>query len=88
MQIDNNIKNELLALNNESLKGIIGSLAKSAGVNNGNIRISDKDLEKLREIIKNADDKDASDALKLIGEENAKKIINEYGKKSDHNERK
>lgn len=88
MQIDNNIKNELLALNNESLKGIIGSLAKSAGVNNGNIRISDKDLDKLREIIKNADDKDASDALKLIGEENAKKIINEYGKKSDHNERK
>lgn len=88
MQIDNNIKNELLALNNESLKGIIGSLAKCAGVNNGNIRISDKDLDKLREIIKNADDKDASDALKLIGEENAKKIINEYGKKSDHNERK
>ena len=82
MQIDNNIKNELLSLNNDSLKKIIGTLAKSAGVNNSNIKVSDKDLEKLKDIIRNADDNDANEALKLIGEENAKRIINEYGKKN------
>lgn len=82
MQIDNNIKNELLSLNNDSLKKIIGTLAKSAGVNNSNIKVSDKDLEKLKDIIRNADDNDANEALKIIGEENAKRIINEYGKKN------
>ena len=84
MQIDNNIKNNLLSLNDDALKGVIGSLAKSAGVNNGDIKISDKDLVKLREIIRNANDKDASEALRLIGEDNAKRIINEYGKKNDN----
>ena len=82
MHIDNNIKNELLSLNNDSLKKIIGTLAKSAGVNNSNIKVSDKDLEKLKDIIRNADDNDANEALKIIGEENAKRIINEYGKKN------
>ena len=82
MQIDNNIKNELLSLNNDSLKKIIGTLAKSAGVNNSNIKVSDKDLEKLKDIIRNADDNDANEALKIIGEENAKRIINDYGKKN------
>lgn len=85
MQIDNNIKNELLSLNDTALKGIISSLARSAGVNNGNIKVSDNDICKLREIIKNANDKDASEALKLIGEEKAMRIINEYGKKNDQN---
>ncbi len=86
MQIDNNIKNDLLSLDDKALKSVISSLAKGAGINTSSVRISDSDISKLRSIIKNASDKDANEALRIIGEENAKRIISDAGKRSDQNE--
>ena len=86
MQIDNNIKNDLLSLDDKALKNVISSLAKGAGIDTSSVRISDSDISKLRSIIKNASDKDANEALRIIGEENAKRIISDAGKRSDQNE--
>lgn len=77
MQIDNNIKNNLLSLDDKSLKNVVNSLAYAAGMSEGKIKISDNDLMKIRTVIKNATDKDAQEALKMIGDDNAKKIINQ-----------
>ena len=86
MQIDNNIKNSLLSLDDKTLKNVVNSLAKSAGVDTSNVRISDSDIMKIRSVIRNATDDDANEALKVIGDENARKIINEAKKRSGRNE--
>ena len=78
MQIDNNLKNELLSLNDESLSNIVKSVAKAAGINNDKLNISKSDIAKIRTVINNATDKDAEEALKIVGGgDNARKIINE-----------
>ena len=66
MHIDKNIKNELLSLNDTSLKNLINSVAKSAGVNISN-NLGQNEIEKIRMAISKATDKDAEEALKMIG---------------------
>ncbi len=85
MQIDKNIKNQLLSLDDTTLKSIVSSVAKSAGVSStDNIKISDKDIEKIRAAINKATDKDAADAIKILGgTDEAAKIID----KIKHNPR-
>ncbi|MBE6606332.1 MAG: hypothetical protein E7635_04775 [Ruminococcaceae bacterium] len=83
MQIDNNIKNSLLSLDDKSLKNVINSLAGAAGMNNSKINISNDDLIKLRTVIKNATDKDANEALSIIGDEKARHIIEEARKRGE-----
>lgn len=78
MQIDKNLKNELLSLNDSTLKNIVNSVAKSAGLNLRDLNISDTDLNKIRTVIQNATDKDAEEAIKALGgKEKAQKLINE-----------
>lgn len=67
MQIDKNIKNELLGLDDDALKGIVSSVAKSAGININNMNISSSDISKIRSAISKATDKDAEEALKALG---------------------
>lgn len=67
MQIDKNIKNELLGLDDDALKGIVSSVAKSAGININNMNISSADISKIRSAISKATDKDAEEALKALG---------------------
>ena len=67
MQIDKNIKSELLGLDDDALKGIVSSVAKSAGININNINISSSDISKIRSAISKATDKDAEEALKALG---------------------
>lgn len=85
MEINNNIKNNLLSLDDESLKKVINSLASAAGIDKSKIKISNNDMEKIRSAINNATDKDTAEALKLLGgESNAQQIINSFKKKGDH----
>ncbi len=67
MQIDKNIKNELLGLDDDALKGVVSSVAKSAGININNMNISSSDISKIRSAISKATDKDAEEALKALG---------------------
>ena len=80
MQINNDIKKNILSLDDKTLKNVIGSIAQKAGVESSGIRISDNDLVKIRNIIQNATDKDANEALNIIGEEKAKKILDELNR--------
>ncbi len=82
MQIDKNIKNELLGLDDTALKGIVSSIAKSAGLKVGNINISNSDIDKIRSAISKATDKDAEEALKILGGEDAANGLIEKIKKS------
>ncbi len=76
MQIDKNLKNELLSLNDGTLKNLVNSIAQSAGINMANSSISKSDIEKIRAAITNATDKDAEEALKILGgKENAERIV-------------
>ena len=59
---------------------VIGSIAQKAGVESSKIKISDYDLIKIRNVIQNASDKDANEALNLIGEEKARLIFDELNK--------
>lgn len=82
MQIDNNIKNNLLSLDDKTLKNVVSSLAGAAGINESKIQISDSDLVKIRSAIRQATDKDAEEALKVIGgDEKAQRIIEEARRK-------
>ena len=77
MQIDKNLKNDLLSLNDETLKNLINTVARSAGINLSNSVIERSDIEKIRAAITNTTNKDAEDALKILGgKENAKNLIN------------
>ncbi len=80
MQINNDIKNNILSLDDKTLKSVIGSIAQKAGVESSKIKISDYDLIKIRNVIQNASDKDANEALNLIGEEKARLIFDELKK--------
>lgn len=80
MQINNDIKNNILSLDDKTLKSVIGSIAQKAGVESSKIKISDYDLIKIRNVIQNASDKDANEALNLIGEEKARLIFDELNK--------
>ena len=82
MQIDKNIKNELLGLDDTALKGIVSSIAKSAGLKAGNINISNSDISKIRAAISQATDKDAEEALKMLGGAEAASDMIEKIKKS------
>lgn len=77
MEIDKNLKNELLSLNDETLKNLVNTVAKSAGINMSKSAIGKSDIEKIRSVISNATNKDAQEALKILGgKENAENIIN------------
>ena len=77
MQIDKNLKKELLSLNDETLKNLVNTVAKSAGINMSNSVIEKTDIEKIRTVIANATNNDAEEALKILGgKENAENIIN------------
>ena len=79
MQIDKNLKNELLSLNDETLKNLVNTVARSAGINLSNQAIGKSDMEKIRSVISNATNKDAEEALKVLGgKENAENIINKF----------
>ncbi len=84
MQIDNNIKNSLLSLDDKSLKSVVSSLAGAAGMNQSSINISNDDLIKLRNVIRNATDKDANEALSIIGDDKARRIIDEARKRGEN----
>lgn len=76
MQIDKNIKSQLLSLDDTALKSIVSSVARSAGVSTDNIKITDKDIEKIRSAINRATDKDAEEAIKFLGgADEAAKIV-------------
>ena len=82
MQIDNNIKKNLLSLDDKTLKNVVSSLAGAAGISESKIQISDSDLFKIRSAISRATDKDAEEALKVIGgDEKAQRIIEEARRK-------
>ena len=84
MQIDKNIKSQLLSLDDTALKSIVSSVARSAGVSTDNIKITDKDIEKIRSAINRATDKDAEEAIKILGgADEAAKIVD----KIKHNPR-
>lgn len=84
MQIDKNIKNQLLSLDDTALKSIVSSVARSAGVSTDNIKITNKDIEKIRSAINRATDKDAEEAIKILGgADEAAKIVD----KIKHNPR-
>lgn len=84
MEINNEIKNNILSLDDKSLKKVIDSLANAAGIDNSRINISAKDMEKIRGAIRDASDKDTSEALRLLGgENNAKRIINSAKKQAN-----
>lgn len=84
MQIDKNIKSQLLSLDDTALKSLVSSVARSAGVSTDNIKITDKDIEKIRSAINRATDKDAEEAIKILGgADEAAKIVD----KIKHNPR-
>ncbi len=82
MKLDENMKKNLLALDNDEIRNVVRSLADAAGVGN-KFKISDSDIGKLREAVKNATDKDAERAIEKIGEENARRILGELGKSGE-----
>lgn len=85
MEINNDIKANLLSLNDNSLKKVIDSLAGAAGIDPSRIKISGKDMEKIRTAIKDASQKDTLEAIKLLGgENNAKQIIDSVKKQADN----
>lgn len=67
MQIDDSIKNKLLALNDNELKNVVSSIANATGADISKLKMSDKDIAKLRSVIKNVTDAEADEAIKLIG---------------------
>lgn len=67
MQIDNNIKNELLSLNDDALKNMINTIALSAGMNPAKFKISDNDINKIRSAISSATNEDANKAINTLG---------------------
>ena len=81
MQIDNNIKNELLSLNDNALKNMINTIALSAGMNPGEFKISDTDINKIRSAISNATNEDANKAINALGgADKAAKLLNQIKK--------
>ncbi len=85
MEINNSIKNNLLSLDDNTLKNVINSLTSAAGMDTSKIKISETDMQKIRNAIKNASNKDTAEALKLIGGEmNAKTIIEAAKRKTGH----
>lgn len=75
MQLDNNIRNKLLAMSDTELSKIVSSLASSAGVDARELSISKSDISALRKTISNATQSDVDEAVKMIGENKAAELL-------------